>query len=305
MENAPKYYYFPPFRPQFYFPKARFKQFVKYYKPFSFKAKLFWFVFLHIPIFREAFIIHEKELPKHFTKIKEVLNLKNASIFFNSGTEGPEQKTTAIAKNDSKQRFIKFGETDLAMQLIGNELEALNTIKKNGYLKGTPEIVDSQKTKSYSYLVTNVINGFKLETIGLNHSIVEFLKLFIIEGKTKDGLYQNFSHGDFCPWNIIVDNKENIIPIDWEMANKKILGYDLFTFIFHTSFLLTPKREVGHLLKENQEWIKQYFNHFKVKDFDKYLYSFATSRLSLETNKPTNKLYQKYKKLQALYGPTT
>lgn len=302
MMSSKKYYYFPPFRPQFYFPKKKFKQFTKFYEPFSFKAKLFWFVFLNIPLAKEIFIIRETQLPKHFRKIIEILDIKDASVFFNTGTPGPEQKITAIAKNNTKQRFIKFGETDLAMRLIQNEVETLRTMNTQACFKSIPKVIDSFKAEDFCYLVTNVINGEKLKAIEFSPPIFEFLTAFQIKTQTKHDLYQIFSHGDFCPWNIIVEDNGNIVPVDWEMASLKTLGYDLFTYIFHTNFLLFPQKRPDDIIKKNKVWIEQYFHHFNVKEYDKYLLSFVTDRLKQESKSPNQKLYKKYQQLYALYG---
>ena len=292
-----KYYYFPPINPQFFFPRTRFKWFIRYYTPFSFKAKLFWYAFLYIPCFKEMFIIGEQELPDHFKKIKEVVDIKDASVFYNMGTQGQEQKTTAIARSNIEERFIKFGKTDPARKLIENEAITLEELSLNKEFQNIPRLLYSYDDVNYSYLITNVIDGIKFKSVTLTQSVLEVLMKFSIGSKSKNGLYQIFSHGDFCPWNMLIDDENNIILIDWEMAGVRSLGYDLFTFIFHTNFLLNPIKEVDVLLLENEEWIKQYFKHFKVNNYKDYLYNFAKLRISQEADKSKKHLYFKYKHL--------
>ena len=78
MGDSEKYYFFPPLNPQFYFPKTRFKQFVRFYKPYTIKAKLVWFVFINVPLFKELFTINELKLPMRLKEVKNRLDIKDA-----------------------------------------------------------------------------------------------------------------------------------------------------------------------------------------------------------------------------------
>jgi thymidylate kinase len=50
-----------------------------------------------------------------------------------------------------------------------------------------------------------------------------------------------FSHGDFTPWNLYVDN-EKLAIYDWEMADSKIpIGFDAFHFIIQQGALVEKK----------------------------------------------------------------
>ena len=104
------------------------------------------------------------------------------------------------------------------------------------------------------------------------------------------------SHGDFCPWNMLVkDNKLRLI--DWEMAMDRVLGYDLFTFIFQTSFLLSTEIHVEKIFTDNSERIIQYFEHFKIYDFLPYLKCFSKCKIEIEILKKNQILVLKYTEL--------
>ena len=106
-----------------------------------------------------------------------------------------------------------------------------------------------------------------------------------------------FSHGDFCPWNIILDQENKLLIFDWEMAGENIIGYDLFTFIFQTNFLINTKKLNSTILRENLNFIEFYFDFLKINNWKKYLLEFAKIKYNLETKKNNLILKNKYYKL--------
>ena len=105
-----------------------------------------------------------------------------------------------------------------------------------------------------------------------------------------------YSHGDFCPWNILVGQNKHIL-IDWEMADYRPLGYDLFTFIFQTSFLLFSHKSINRIIDSNKNHIDSYFNHFGIKSWESYLNRFAVLKLESEKEKKNQTLTEKYRQL--------
>lgn len=292
--SSKQYYYFPPYQPQFYFPKNRFNTFIKYYNAYSLKSRIIWNFFLHIPGLKKIFIINEEALPTEIKMLNKSIDFTGFDVFYNKGTIGPEQKTTAIAFNKCKRIFIKYGDTPLAKELIKNEANSIKKLSKNyNYF---PKLLNYQNLNGYSYFTTTVIDGEKLNTTMLTKEIIDFLLTFQVNNSNK-GLHKIFSHGDFCPWNLIIGRNGEVIPIDWEMSGNKSLGYDLFTFIFHTNFLLNPKKGIDKILSDNIQWIEQYFDYYKINDYKKYLHSFASQRAVKESGNQTKKLHNKYIKL--------
>ncbi|MFA5299572.1 MAG: phosphotransferase, partial [Lutibacter sp.] len=112
----------------------------------------------------------------------------------------------------------------------------------------------------------------------------------------KGSLESSFAHGDFCPWNLMTSN-DQILIYDWEFAGDYPLGYDLFTFIFQTNFLLKPKKNIEAIIIENEHSILSYFKSKNSLDWKSYLIEFAKLKVEFELNKGTNKLISNYKAL--------
>ena len=47
------------------------------------ETKALWFVFINVPLFKELFTINELKLPMRLKEVKNRLDIKDASIFFN------------------------------------------------------------------------------------------------------------------------------------------------------------------------------------------------------------------------------
>ena len=56
----------------------------------------------------------------------------------------------------------------------------------------------------------------------------------------ENGLKMSLSHGDFCPWNVLV-SEGSIRLIDWELAADRTLGYDLLRISVKLLFYLNQK----------------------------------------------------------------
>ena len=85
---------------------------------------------------------------------------------------------------------------------------------------------------------------------------------------------------------------------DWEMAGTYPLGYDLFTFLFQTAFLVQPKKTVQHIIVDNQVLIDQYFGFFDISDWKEYLAEFSRVKISFEKIKGTKGLLHYYQGLR-------
>jgi hypothetical protein len=96
---------------------------------------------------------------------------------------------------------------------------------------------------------------------------------------------------------MLLNKQQQIVLIDWEMAGLNPLGYDLFTFIFQTSFLLKPKLKINKIIYKNTIHINKYFNHFQIKDWKKYLIKFAKIKVEEEKEKSNSLLLLRYEEL--------
>lgn len=296
------YYFYPPKNPQFFFPKKKLKEYQHYYLPFSVKSKVFWFLYKNSFLVRGFFKIPEEEIPLPITKIKKIINLEGATCFYNLGTAGIEQSATIIAKNKEQQRFLKFAQKERSKRLVVNEAAILLELEKQTTFK-TATVFDTKINDSYAYVLTEVIKGEKVRFTRLNASVFQLLLVLAkTENKKRGGLIEVFAHGDFCPWNMLQIKNKELVLIDWEMAGLKPLGYDLFTYIFQTSFLLYPTKSISTIILENQEDIANYFKEFKIIDWNEYLIKFASSKETDEKRKPNSLLLPKYQELRQYNG---
>jgi len=115
--------------------------------------------------------------------------------------------------------------------------------------------------------------------------------------KYDSNLLSCFAHGDFCPWNMLID--EGMIELfDWELAGQYPLGYDLFTYIYQFEFLVKEKMRFDFLLNENLDIINRYFNYFEIFDWMPYLLEFSMLKYKLEYEKNNNVLMTPYLNLK-------
>ena len=298
-----KYFYVHPFKPQYFFPKGFKKQvlFLNFFVPYSLIGKISWLLFFRIGLYRTFFSKRniEKSIPE--SAIRRIVG-NEPLMAFNTGTKGPEQKITALGINinNKTEFFIKYGQTVIAKENVTNECFILKQIS---HLNFIPKVLDFYSDDAQVLLKTNVLKGERLSLTTLDHNIINQLtnianqKIECVK-TTQSSLKTCFAHGDFCPWNMMKNN-HNILIYDWEMAGDYTLGYDLFTFIFQTNFLLEPKKTISNILKENEKLIKYYFSNFKITDWNDYLIAFTKDKITIETSKGTKGMFTQYSKLLA------
>jgi hypothetical protein len=295
-----KYFYIHPFKPQYFFPKGFKKHdlFLKFFIPYSLQGKISWFLFSTMALYRALFSKNNIEYSIPVASIRSIVGI-TPLMAFNTGTKGPEQKITALGiDNNNSEFFIKYGETVIAKRNVTNEYFILKQIS---HLDFVPNVLAFYEDQNKVLLKTNVLKGERLSKITLNHKIINQLitiasqKIECIK-TTQSSLKTTFAHGDFCPWNMMTKD-HNILIYDWEMAGNYTLGYDLFTFIFQTKFLLEPKKTISDILKENEKLIDLYFSNFKIINWNDYLIAFAEDKFKLESIKLDKGMQARYKQL--------
>jgi hypothetical protein len=299
-----EYYYFNPFNKQYYFPKGfqENKLFKSFYQPYTLAGSLLWFCWCNSIIFRSLF--REKE-PEKFLPIEVAKNHSSANsiLAFNRGTVGAEQKTTILGFDQltNISFFMKYASSNIA-QNINNEGIVLEQLRNLSFV---PQLQLHTTNVNYSLIKTEVLSGNRLSSPKANEIIIQLLidiaTLEINNVNHYPSTFKTFfAHGDFCPWNIMYEDG-NYKVFDWELAGYYPLGYDLFTFMFQSSFLLSPQKAVFTILKQNNDLIKFYFDSFKIVNWKPYLLEFASLKLTLETNKKNQVLINHYNRLK-YYG---
>lgn len=295
------YYYIHPFKPQYFFPRGFEKDpiFRSFFQPYSFKGKVSWTLFCNSRLYRQFFKKRNIEPYIPEQAIRNILDCQSL-MAFNIGTPGPEQKITALGREAGDYFFIKYGQTPLARKNVSNEYNVLKLLELKADFAPIPQ--DFYQDEQQVLLQTEIIRGEREQRTRLSEAILQILielaELDIqIQKTTNSDLKQVFGHGDFCPWNIMDKNGEKVL-FDWEMGGTYPLGYDLFTFLFQTNFLLHPEKTQKKIITSNKYYINHYFNHFCIKDWNPYLIAFARVKANLEKSKDEEGLYQSYKELK-------
>lgn len=295
------YFYFKPSNPQYFFPLNFVKhQFLtSFFKPYTLFGRVFWWVWNKFPFVRNIYKVDniERFVPEKF--IKSIVG-EQSILAFNTGTLGPERKTTVLGVSGKTEEkfFLKFSKDDLPKENIMNEGAILTQL---GHLEYVPQVLKTHLSDDYYVLKTTIFQGKRLGNIELNEKILTLI--FDInnqEVNTSKNFEKNiiscFSHGDFCPWNLILED-DQIMVFDWEMAGTYPLGYDLFTYIFQTTFLLNPKKGIEEIFNSNLIHIENYFSHYGKTDWSIYLQAFGEIKFEFESEKENLQLMNHFKSL--------
>lgn len=298
-----RYYRFKTFTTSYYFPKLTKGKVYMYglYSAYGGKlSKIYWNLFKKFSIVRMLTAVNEKNLPFPYSTIKECLGM-NSLMSFNMGSPGVEQKISILGYDYDKNTpfFAKFSQKPAAIILTKNEIRVYSLLKSSNL---TPKLLDYKIADDYVCLKAEYVKGKRPESREINSDIVKLclqLKDFHLEDNTNKNneLIYCLSHGDFCPWNILVNNGKMRL-IDWELAKERILGYDLFTYICQVAMLFEPKTELIHVIDSKIDYVKEYFNTCGVNDFLPYLKAFAKEKAEYEQGKGNNSMYEKYRKLE-------
>jgi hypothetical protein len=296
-----KYFYIHPFKPQYFFPKGFKKHplFLKFFIPYSLIGNISWFLFNTIGVYRAFFSKKNIDSIIPEASIRSIIG-KEPLMAFNTGTIGTEQKITALGVDNDFEFFIKYAQTVIAKENVTNEHFILKQLSNLDFV---PKVLDFYSDDAQVLLKTNVLKGERFLMTTLDHNILKQI-ITIANQKvkcvktTQSSLKTCFAHGDFCPWNMMIKD-HNILIYDWEMAGNYTLGYDLFTFIFQTNFLLEPKKNISDILNENIKLIEHYFSKFNILNWNDYLMAFTKDKITLETSKGTKGMITQYSKLLA------
>lgn len=294
------YYYLHAFKPQYFFPNGfkNHKIFLSLFSPYSIKGKISFFLFLQFSCYR--FLFRKKNIEEFIPekKIRKIIT-GEPLMAFNTGTVGPEQKITGLGfQKNGKYFFFKYAQTTLSKKNLINEHYILKKIKALDFV---PKILFFYKSENNVLLKTDVLTGKRLNNIPVNDLILNCLfelskQEVKLKNRTDSNLKFVFAHGDFCPWNMMKKNNK-ILLFDWEMGGNYPLGYDLFTYIFQTNFLLTPNKSILEILLINKTVFEMYFNFFNISDWTDYLIEFFLIKIGIETKKNERNKILYYEKL--------
>lgn len=300
-----KFYRFKTFTTSYYFPDLYKSQQFMYglYSAYGGRlSKIYWLLFKKYKLVRLLTCIDEKDLPFDYQYIKAV-DGKNSLMSFNMGSPGVEQKISILGQNldNGMPFFAKFSQKERAIRLTINEIDIYKKLDNTGL---TPKLIEEKIGDNFAYLKAEYIVGHRPVIKMLNDEIINLcikLKDHHLTQTKKDGkgLIYALSHGDFCPWNILV-SKDSYKLIDWELAEDRPLGYDLFTYICQVSALFEPQNKLLNAINDSLNYINRFFCMCGVDDYMPYLRAFTNEKVIYEQGKGEGVLYYKYLELQKI-----
>lgn len=300
-----KYYRFKTFTTSYYFPHldSSLQYMYGLYSPYGGRlSKIYWWLFQHSSVVRSLTSVNEKDLEFPYSKIK-ASDGNDTLMSFNMGSPGVEQKISILGYDKTLDIpfFAKFSEKPRAKELTKNEIRIYRMLDGTGL---TPKLLKAVDTDDYVYLKAEFIKGSRPKSRKMTDEVLQLclpLSKYHLTDKDVDenGLKMSLSHGDFCPWNVLV-SEGTIRLIDWELATDRTLGYDLFTYICQVSILFEPDKDLLLAIDESMEYVKAYFSTLGISDYKPYLKAFAEQKWVYEESKENIKLSQKYKALYKL-----
>lgn len=298
------YYRFSTFTTAYYFPEIEDPDttfLYGLYSPYGGKlSRWYWHHFKRSHFVRSLTSVRDDKLPFPYRQIRELVG-NQAMLSFNMGSPGTEQKISMLGYvHKTKQKFFaKFAQKPDAMRMSRHEIEVLRLLKDT---KLVPQLYDSKIANDYVYLQTECVQGVRPGDTLLNDKVVDLLitlSAFHYPDSTTQttNLRTCLSHGDFCPWNMLVQSDNSLRMIDWEMADERILGYDLFTWLLNVAGLVTGKIPLYHIIEKNRKSIMRYFNALQINDYTPYLRTFVEQQLAILERNSKQHLFAMYQDL--------
>lgn len=257
-------------------------------------AKLYWWLFLHCSLVRylnrvESSSVQDVELLQTLLEADSVFGI-------NYGTPSPDQKKSILGYDEAGRHFFaKLSQKDNARKLSSNEIFVYQKLADSGLV---PKLFDYKVTDDYVFLKTECVEGRHIHGQISNDEILKILEILRAyhydESLKPDGLKTCFSHGDFCPWNML-ESEGRLKIIDWEMAGERPLGDDLFKYIFQTAFLIRREESFEYVMQKNKKLIDSYFESAGVDDWMPYFKNFVLLKIEEFTRKQDAYLLARYK----------
>lgn len=284
-------------RGQFWFSLGAFDyaEIASFYKPLTFKARLAFAVYRYLS---RRLIGFKTDMP---IIIREILNQTGYgvvdAIVLNEGTPGNERTISSLFYSKKTWKFLKISTNDYSKEILRNEISFMNAHTNKEI---APRLIHSGQMEDKLWFITDFLDGQKVSPDISMVAVLDLLKevnaLAVPVQKRKDDikLLQAWSHGDFCSWNILsVGAKLRLV--DWEKAEIRSLGHDLFTFVFQQKLLLNRYRNLSVILNEFGDYFDTYFSRLSVSLWHPYLEDFLIQRVKMELISNNSHLVIKYK----------
>lgn len=297
-----RYYRFSTFTTSYYFSPeaAKYPFLYGLYSPYGGKlSRWYWRKFKQSRFVRSITSVREERMPFPYATIRELCG-SEAILSFNMGSPGDAQKISMLGYIPAMQQpfFAKFSQKPEAKLLSRHEIEVLTILQETQLV---PRLYNSKIEDDYVYLQTEYVQGHRPNDTLLNQQVVDYLiKLSSYHYPNASGAREMrtcLSHGDFCPWNMLVQPDGSLRMIDWEMADERVAGYDIFTWLLNVAGLVTGKIPLYHIIEKNRKHIMRYFNALQISDYTPYLRDFVEQQLVVLERNKKERLLEKYKEL--------
>lgn len=299
-----KYFRFKTFTTSYYFPRLTASQRYMYglYSAYGGRlSKAYWWLFRHCGLVRSLNAVKEADFDFPYEEIKAA-DGTDSLMAFNMGSPGVEQKISILGYDNAKCTpfFAKFSQKPAAMELTRNEVRVYQTLDGTGL---TPQLLGVEEQDDFVYMKAAYVRGSRPKERGLTPEILKLciaLKDYHLDASSEEqagGLKTSLSHGDFCPWNVLVDGSHWRL-IDWELAAERPLGYDLFTYICQVAILFSPEVALHQVLEAHKAEISSFFSACGIDDYLPYLQWFAQEKWRYEMGKKNDKMMEKYLELR-------
>ena len=276
--------------------------FLKFYNTGSLKAELFSFAVQIIFLLKLQRLFFNKKNFYLKSRVTPQVKLQSDWALF-TGTIGINNK--AILYNEG--HFYKIAMTDQAEKIIKNEFEMIGKLNPKKYSipsvqKISNSILKLSDVSAFGKRETTISSAHivALEEMGsINRTVISItdwtyfqdLKRQFYENEDQriptnlkrkirwilESLPENemielgLSHGDFTPWNSLVNPKELAI-YDWELAStNKPKAFDYFHFVIQNGILVKHNswEKIEHQIFSNP-MIDSYFKGLEAKKYLKY-----------------------------------
>lgn len=238
-----------------------YKELKNFYKPYTLKGYLFWEALSRIGLFRN--ILSKLSSAKIDEAVLEFLRERYDVFAVNRGTTGETNTLTVIAKGDLGWQFLKII-PESKIHLLQAEMNASEMFSEYNWFIGS-----GYNERIHSTTLAWIVPYFHLERVGFKiycQEILEILNDLILLGSKNSTI---LSHGDFTAWNLFKCN-DVLVVIDWETLEYRLPGFDIFTYVFKSQFLL-----FGRFKSSNVMWSKllfsKYFELLGITDWVSYL----------------------------------
>ena len=299
-----KYYQFKTFVTSYFFPKVNedtdFLYFL-YGNYGGWQAKLYWWLFRKCWIVRHINSVDSSEI-EDFDLINKLVG-EDAIFAINYGTPNQEQKKSILGIDTKKDMkfFAKFAVKKDAMALTKNEIYVYDILSGTGLVPMTYKTVIETE---YVFLKCEYLQGKHIHNDIPKDAIMSILAKMRMRHYQETDKWSHFhhletslAHCDFCLWNMI-ETENGIRLIDWELAQERPLGFDLFTYVFLGNYAQNHNLTNEMIWNQYQDLVEDYFKSADIKDWLPYLNAFVDIKLAWQKGRSDQFYYGKLMSLR-------